>query len=126
MIASQTGQGAVAGALLLAVVAALAVNNPASAQGPATIGETTCGVWNTDKISQAPSANLGRLSAEGWVLGYLSRAAKDHDRSILRGLESERVVGAIDDYCSANPLEGLAQAAAAVEAQLIQEAKPNR
>jgi hypothetical protein len=78
------------------------------AQDRLTIGEgaTSCGTW-----TQARQNRSAGLAAQ-WVAGYLSGSNMDTNHpDALVGADFQGLVGWIDNYCRANPLDPLVIAA---------------
>lgn len=74
-------------------------------------GNESCGTWTTDHL--LPNS-VSTYMADSWVTGFLSgigSAVAGADP--LRGTDSNGVVGWIDNYCRAHPVETVAGAATA-------------
>ena len=76
---------------------------------------STCGTWTAERKSSTQW-----LSAGNWVLGFMSGPASALDRDLLGGLDSEAVMGWMDNYCRAHPLDQIA-----VGATRLLEARAN-
>ena len=71
------------------------------------VGNSSCGAWTESRRSRASYLR------EQWVLGYLSGIAvvnQDGDDP-LRGMDADGVWGWIDNYCRANPIRRITDAA---------------
>ena len=98
--------------LYVAVAAALCAA-PARAQSIHMIGAgvSTCGTWTADR--KTPNSVLA-LSDGQWVLGFLTGVAiTNHNADPLRGLDANGVLAWVDNYCQANPIKQIVDAALA-------------
>jgi hypothetical protein len=66
---------------------------------------SSCGTWTKERKTQ------DWLFAGDWVLGFMSGAASALNRDLLLGLDSNAVLGWVDNYCRAHPLDKVAEAA---------------
>jgi hypothetical protein len=76
---------------------------------------STCGTWTAERKSSTQWVPAGN-----WVLGFMSGAASALDRDLLDGLDSEAILGWMDNYCRAHPLDKIA-----VGATRLLEARAN-
>ena len=86
----------------------------ASAQPKMIFGQglNSCGTWT--EARRTKSFNAG-LSAQ-WVAGYLSGMNVESDApNFLAGTDFDGLVAWIDNYCRANPLDAIANAAIALK-----------
>ncbi|TAM51220.1 MAG: hypothetical protein EPN57_18375 [Paraburkholderia sp.] len=67
---------------------------------------STCGTWTAER-----KTSTQWFSAANWVLGFMSGAASALDRDLLDGLDSNAVLGWMDNYCRAHPLDQIADGA---------------
>jgi len=98
----------------LAIAVTLLISSAEAAAQPGTYrligsGTLSCGSWTA--LRRQGQAWL----AEQWILGFLSgvgyKGAGVHDP--LNGLDAKAVWAWMDNYCQANPLEQIAEVAAA-------------
>lgn len=84
----------------------------AAAYLSAGVGNSSCGTWVSDR--RHPNG-ADALMDESWVLGFLSGIGFEAgpELSPLRGTDPNGVWAWVDNYCSANPLKDIAEAAAA-------------
>jgi hypothetical protein len=81
---------------------------PAAAETFAGAGiEHSCGGWTADRRQD----DMAARQDEQWVLGYLSAVADWTDLDPLHGIDGQGVWAWIDNYCQANPLVKIAEAA---------------
>lgn len=73
-------------------------------------GNVSCGTWVADH--RFPNSNKANQEEE-WVVGFLTGMAYEGDVDPLRGTDFDGVVGWIDNYCVANPVKDVLDAAAA-------------
>lgn len=66
-------------------------------------GMISCGRWINDKKND----ELSRITAERWIIGYLSGLAAGTEKNILEGTDNDSIILWIDNYCSANPLKDI-------------------
>ncbi len=74
-------------------------------------GVASCGTWTADQ--RAPKASNRSIQGEQWVLGFLSSAAMSYDIDPLKDVDADGVWAWFDNYCQANPLTSITQAAVA-------------
>jgi hypothetical protein len=74
-------------------------------------GTASCGTWMVDH--REPYGILARMD-DSWVAGFLSGVAwtRANELDPLNGLDANAVDGWISNYCVANPLDTIQQAAA--------------
>jgi hypothetical protein len=73
-------------------------------------GLDSCGTWTFER--RTPSL-AGALQDGQWVLGFLSAVGFAGALDPLRGVDARGVWAWIDNYCQANPLKNLTDAAIA-------------
>ena len=73
-------------------------------------GADSCGTWTANRSS--PNGNE-RIAGDQWVLGFLSGIGFMGDMTIdpLNGMDAQGVWAWIDNYCRANPIDEIADAA---------------
>lgn len=80
----------------------------------------SCGNWPRS----AAYTRADKALMLNWVLGFLSRAGGEEGRpDILRGVDQETVSVWLDNYCTANPLDGVATAAHRLQDELTRRAR---
>jgi hypothetical protein len=87
----------------------------ASAQQYMVLGEgraTSCGTWQQERRTRS----IALLGSQAWVLGYVTRANYDGastgaNANLTAGTDYEGLYAWIDNYCRANPLKNIANAA---------------
>lgn len=99
----------IAGALGLGLCATPTAAEVRLQMGPGLVG---CGDWLQD----------GSYLRLAWILGYLSRATFDHSGDMLYSVSSNSVKAWTDNYCRANPLNDLSDAAISLELELAARA----
>ena len=82
------------------------------------LGVSSCGTWTKirpyhDDSGQAVVSFYARMTeaTEQWVLGFLSGANVFTDYDILKETDWNAVMSWMDDYCKANPLAEVHEAA---------------
>jgi hypothetical protein len=99
----------------VALAVALIVGAPLQAAAFRMLGAGTasCGTWTSWRAQQANHPD--HYVFEQWALGFISGTAYEGAASLdpLSGLDAEAVWAWIDNYCRANPLEEVFDAAAA-------------
>jgi hypothetical protein len=110
------------GPLKLCLVGAVVAVGVGSAQARSILGHglTSCGAWTQARTTNAPE----RLSMEHWVAGYLSNfnSLNDEDSNIpdlLKDQKWDGLMGWIDTYCAAHPLDKVDRAARTLELELL-------
>ncbi len=98
---------AICGALVL-------IAAPAHAKEQIGDGGDSCGTWTTKPTG----------AQKAWVYGYLSRATFNYAGEILGPVDAGAIIGWIDNYCKAHPLERIASAAGALEIELAKKTTP--
>ena len=97
---------------VVATTAALALMLPGIGRSaPVTVrymGENSCGAWlATDRDYRS----LNRAAALNWVLGHVSGVSQVAGQDLLAGADQASIAAWLDQYCAANPLDGLPRAA---------------
>lgn len=87
--------------------AALCVNLQAGST--VLMGSRPCGSWVKEK-----EQNIPRLAGGAWLTGYLSGLAFGSGKDVLRGADAASIKLWIDNYCQANPLDNVDDAANAL------------
>ena len=70
------------------------------------MGARSCGDWLSHK-PLGQDKNWSRLVQEAWLVGYLSGMASGTDRDALGGSSGSSLFVWMDNYCQANPLDGI-------------------
>ena len=81
------------------------------------LGRHTCGEWVLHH--QADSNSVEGVSEEGWLPGYLSGFAFASNKNFLSGADPLSLLLWVSNYCRDNPIDYLADAAAALAYELI-------
>ena len=76
-------------------------------------GTASCGAWTA--FRREGSTSTRALSSEQWVLGFIDGITEESGDTLdpFNGVEAENVWEWIDNYCQANPLKSIAEAASA-------------
>ena len=83
---------------------------PAAAETFAGAGiDRSCERWTADRRQDGVTARQD----EQWVLGYLSAVADWTDFDPMHGIDGQDVWAWMDNYCQANPLVKITEAASA-------------
>ena len=96
--------------MLLALAAAVSAVPPG--KGPVT----TYGFPNTDSCASWTESREGdahlRLEQEGWVLGFITglNAFGPNSSNVAPGTTATGLLGWVDNYCKANPLDSVTAA----------------
>ena len=77
----------------------------------------SCGEWTA-----YVAANHDHGAAGSWIAGYLSRAAIAQDRDILRLTDFAGVMGWLDNWCAAHPLDRVGLGVVQLELELTRRA----
>jgi hypothetical protein len=80
-------------------------------------GNLTCQQWSEQRASSE------YFSAANWALGFLSGVAWDSGKDLLQDADSDRLLRAIDNYCSEHPSDSLSDATVALAYHLL-ESRP--
>jgi hypothetical protein len=90
-------------------------------------GSDSCGAWQDERrsmiVTQHPSP---KLSAESqWILGFVTAAnlSLAPNIDLNEGMNDQRMMAWIDNYCSSHPLENLGTAAVNLTLELTQRAQ---
>jgi hypothetical protein len=106
--------------LAMAILAAALLTSSAEAAQPGNYnligtGTISCGAWTAARREKQA------WLAEQWVLGFLSGVGYASGtltgQNPLNGVDADGVWAWIDNYCKANPLDGVADAGAAFVAR---------
>ena len=95
--------------ILLALAAASLVPN---GKGPVEVYAfpdiDSCGYW----VTQRRDGRGGNQGYEGWVLGFISGLNwfGNGDGNVAPGVKADGLLGWIDQYCSAHPLDSITTA----------------
>jgi len=109
-------------AAFVLIVSAALLAPTASAQRRAMLGEglASCGQWT--QARQANDPKVGRMAQ--WVAGFLSGLNTEATgKDFLVGTDFDAVMGWVDNYCRAQPLDPLVTAAAKLRNELQSRAK---
>ena len=84
--------------------------------------QNSCETWTEVRRTRQTQTSQ---ALEFWVTGFLSGANvfDDTDINFLKGMDSNAIYAWIDNYCKANPLERLPDAAYALTRELKDRAK---
>lgn len=82
------------------------------------MGDASCGAWRRD----LQYTSLEKAVMLNWVLGYLARSSIGFDVSLMETVNQSAISGWMDNYCHANPLESLPEAARVLEGELLARA----
>lgn len=96
--------------VLTAAIASVSI--PAQASNVYGTGAASCGKWTSDKANDE-SMYSHRIS---WMLGFVSGAGFGISKDLEA--DSSGMTGWIDNYCAANPLKQIAEAAGALVYEL--------
>ena len=94
----------------LLLLAAMSATTPASADYTIMgAGLASCGTWTQDRKNRT----IDEKQIEQWVLGFLSGVGYTGGTKYnpLNGLDAPAILVWVDNYCLANPLKPLSQAA---------------
>jgi hypothetical protein len=82
--------------------------------------DTTCADW-----TRAGARDANRGAMEGWILGFVSgfNAFSPVTENIAPDTNSRGLIGWVDNYCAANPLDGLSTAGFRLVAELRHRAQ---
>jgi hypothetical protein len=94
-------------ACLILVVGLMAGTVEAQAAHMVGLGGNSCGSWTASR--RVTSAAL----SEQWILGFLSGLGWEGKNDPLVNMDAKGVWAWIDNYCSAHPIEKIADAAGA-------------
>jgi hypothetical protein len=85
-------------------------------------GSETCGSYleSTQPKGNALSASV----AVSWVQGYITRAGDAHSYTLAPDLDAASLKGWLANYCTAQPLDTLQDAGAALEEELARRNAP--
>ncbi|MEA1889844.1 MAG: HdeA/HdeB family chaperone [Pseudomonadota bacterium] len=81
-------------------------------------GNVTCKEWTQLRVSTE------YFSAGNWVLGFLSSTAWNTGKDILSGKKAETLFKAVDQYCSKEPDQSIADAAVELADHMLDKASP--
>jgi hypothetical protein len=89
----------------LSAVPTAVLATPVMTLGP---GANSCGTW----VSERRQDSLVSLQIQTWVLGFLTAYNEfvATDGQISRGVDVQGLMGWIDNYCQAHPLEDVESA----------------
>lgn len=83
-------------------------------------GVTSCGTWTEHRQSDDMSAYMADVN---WVLGYLTAINDASDIDVSDGTDIAGLRAWIDNYCQANPLQPIYQAANALAGERLTATK---
>lgn len=75
------------------------------AEAAQMLGTSSCGSWVSEKDATVKSYQ------KGWILGFLSGLSSGADINPLKKTDAYSIFLWIDNYCKANPLKDLVDAA---------------
>ena len=90
------------------VVAVLAPAEATMANNVIGAGIDSCGRWTADR---QPVRGVSAAQDEQWVLGFLSAIGYATADGPLDGVDAQAVLAWVDNYCRANPLDHIMDAA---------------
>jgi hypothetical protein len=99
--------------LVLTVLAFTLTANAAAGYNRLGAGTASCGIWSGFRREGSTSARA--LSSEQWVLGFVDGISEASGGTLdpFNGMEAKNVWEWIDNYCQANSLKSIAEAASA-------------
>jgi len=99
--------------LVLIVLVLILTANEAASYSRLGAGTASCGAWTAFRHEGSMSARA--LSSEQWVLGFIDGITEESGGTLdpFNGVEAWNVWEWIDNYCQANPLKSIAEAASA-------------
>lgn len=105
--------------MILGAVVAI-VGTPAGAAPLTAMGDggSSCAEWTAQT-----QAGQGSMQ---WALGYLSRAAYARGLDILKAPDAQTIQARLAAYCQAHPKANLNLATAALEIELVRQARGKR
>ncbi len=77
-------------------------------------GNITCKEWTELR------ASTEYFSAGNWILGFLSSTAWNTGDNILAGKKADKLFGAVDEFCSKEKGQSIADAAVALTSQMLE------
>jgi hypothetical protein len=86
-----------------------------TANAVTVVGATSCGTWVKDRRSD----DWPQLVDKAWLVAYLSGIAVNSHKDYLAGSDNDSLSLWVDNYCAANPLDGLDDAGLALSRELI-------
>jgi hypothetical protein len=76
-----------------------------------TVEEASCGTWTSERAANSMTA----AQLKAWSMGFLSGwALTQSPTDPLRGMDKDKLIGWIDNYCRAHPLDQVTKAVAAL------------
>ena len=81
-------------------------------------GNHSCGQW----LQERPRGNFNSYLMQAWLLGYVTSVnanVLEKDSDITSRTDSDGLFAWVDRYCTANPLDRLSRAAAALVDTLL-------
>lgn len=101
----------------LLAAAALVMATPAAAEAVTVMGAggMSCGHWTTSRRSPVAPEKMMVVS---WVQGFLTSLALTTNRDLAGGRDFDALLGWVDNYCLAHPLESIADATVALADEL--------
>jgi hypothetical protein len=94
------------------LIASASVSLPVSAYMAFGAGAASCGVW----ISKKAKGGAGFVELHAWVLGFVSANAWVKDKNYET--DADGMADWVDNYCQANPLKDISDAAEALVLEL--------
>ena len=107
--------------ILVAVLIIGAVTVPPALGATITTrGTPSCATWVNSK-GVSGQENWPRTVATAWLIGFLSGIALDKGKNFLDGTDTDSLVLWVDNYCAANSLKNVAEAATVLSAELTKQ-----
>lgn len=108
-------------AVLTAIILAMPLHTPSMAQerhttGIIGIGNSSCGSWTSWRSSTDMESFSMAFGARSWVAGYLTATAGEYEQinKAIHQVDSTGLEAWIDNWCRANPLRSIGEAANAL------------
>lgn len=107
-------------AMLVAVAVMSASPAIAETVNTSGAGGISCGKWTASRVSpMAPE----KMMVVSWVQGFLSSLSLSTNRDLLGGRDFEALLGYVDNYCRAHPLDRIADATVSLADELSRTAR---
>ncbi|MDM0057346.1 hypothetical protein [Variovorax fucosicus] len=101
------------------LVAVLLVLLASGANAVSIRGPVSCGAW----VKERQEAGWGTQTNQAWLVGYLSGVAAASDKDFIKGTDNPSIFLYLDNFCRANPLKTIDEAADALTIELIKQKK---
>lgn len=88
------------------------------------LGINSCGSWTENKRTD----NLSNYTERQWLLGYVTafNTWGPGDENISSGIDNNGLLAWVDNYCAANPLQTIGNAAEALVVTLYKNNHPKK